>query len=75
MLAVKGRLLLQLLRDSEGRLLHRLPLWDREDLENADLIAEFQREARVVRKAVTGDLTKVERDLSPFTHFVASEWY
>lgn len=24
-----------------------------------DLIAEFQREARVVRKAVTGDLTKV----------------
>ena len=50
---------MQLLRDTEIELLHPLPLWERADLKEADLIAEFQREARVVRKAVSGDLTKV----------------
>ena len=40
-------------------MLHPTPLWEREDLRAEQVVAEFQREARMVRKAVTGDLTKV----------------
>ena len=55
---------LQLLRDSDDGLLNSMPLWKREDLKDLDLIAEFQREARVLRRAVTGDLTKVIPDVN-----------
>ena len=40
-------------------MLHPTPLWERDDLRAEQVVAEFQREARMVRKAVTGDLTKV----------------
>ena len=50
---------MQLLCDTEEGMLHPSPLWEREDLRAEQVVAEFQREARMVRKAVTGDLTKV----------------
>ena len=51
---------LQLLhgQDEEGPL-HKVPLWNREDLDDACLVGEFQRECRVMRKGVNGDLIKV----------------
>lgn len=36
-----------------------MPLWCRPGLSDAGLVAEFRREARVVRKGMDGDLIKV----------------
>lgn len=51
--------LVQLLRTSEEGPLRREPLWERGDLGPEALISEFQRECRIVRKGVDGDLCKV----------------
>ena len=50
---------MQLLRSAEGGPLSAIPLWDRDDLDASDLILEFQRECRVIRKGIDGDLLKV----------------
>jgi hypothetical protein len=50
---------LQLLRASGDSPLHGTPLWCRPALSDAALVAEFRREARVVRKGMDGDLIKV----------------
>lgn len=49
----------QLLRGAEDSPLARDPLWERPDLAPGALVGEFQRECRVVRKGVDGDLHKV----------------
>ena len=59
---------MQLMRDSLTNVLHPLPLWERHDLPADLIVPEFQREARVVRKAVTGDLTKVFLLASVYTY-------
>ncbi len=46
----------QLLQGGEA---HHVPLWKRSDLSPEQLITEFRRECRVVRKAMEGDLVKV----------------
>jgi hypothetical protein len=51
--------LLQLLRAGGDSPLHAVPLWCRPGLSDAGLVAEFRREARVVRKGMDGDLIKV----------------
>lgn len=50
---------LKLLLGAEGGESNSLPLWRREDLTEQQLIVEYQREARKVRKAVTGNIVKV----------------
>ena len=50
---------MQLLRGAEDSPLARAPLWERPDLAPGALVGEFQRECRVVRKGVDGDLHKV----------------
>ena len=49
----------QLLRGAEDSPLAGAPLWERGGLAPAALVSEFQRECRVVRKGVDGDLHKV----------------
>lgn len=49
----------QLLRGVEDSPLARDPLWERTGLAPGALVGEFQRECRVVRKGVDGDLHKV----------------
>lgn len=50
---------MQLLQKWEGAgPLNPTPLYKRSDLNDDELVAEFQREARVVRKGVSGDLIK-----------------
>ena len=51
--------MLQLLRAGGDSPLHATPLWCRPGLSDAGLVAEFRREARVVRKGMDGDLIKV----------------
>jgi hypothetical protein len=53
---------LQLLRAGGDSPLHGTPLWRRPGLSDAALVAEFRREARVVRKGMDGDLIKVGID-------------
>lgn len=48
----------QLLRGAEDSPLAGAPLWERGGLAPAALVSEFQRECRVVRKGVDGDLHK-----------------
>ncbi|KAA6417525.1 MAG: 2-phosphoglycerate expressed [Trebouxia sp. A1-2] len=47
----------ELLRTSKDKPLHQRPLWERPDLDHAQLISEFQRECHVVRRSIDGDLT------------------
>lgn len=55
---------MQLLRTQEDGPLNKTPLWERDDLASPEeLIREFQRECRLVRKGVDGDLVKVRGDL------------
>jgi hypothetical protein len=48
-----------LLRLSEDSPLCRVPLWERGDLGETQLLGEFQRECAMVRKGIDGDLLKV----------------
>ena len=57
---------MQLLRTSEDKPLNGRPLWERSDLDVAQLVNEFQRECHVVRRSIDGDLVKV---LSLQPHF------
>ncbi|KAL0041761.1 hypothetical protein WJX79_003730 [Trebouxia sp. C0005] len=52
----------ELLRTSKDKPLHQRPLWERPDLDHAQLISEFQRECHVVRRSIDGDLVKTIRD-------------
>jgi hypothetical protein len=49
----------QLLRASDDAPLHPTPLWARSQLADSQLVQEFRRECRVVRKGMDGDLVKV----------------
>jgi hypothetical protein len=55
-------IMLQLLHAGGDSPLHGTPLWCRPGLSDAALVAEFRREARVVRKGMDGDLIKVGID-------------
>lgn len=50
---------LQLLRTSEDKPLNGRPLWERSDLDAAQLVNEFQKECHVLRRSIDGDLVKV----------------
>ncbi len=50
--------LLQLLRTSEWGALSSTPLWAREGLAEDELISEFQKECRIIRRGLDGDLCK-----------------
>ena len=50
-----------------------MPVWRRQDLNDSQLIAEFQREARVIRKGVSGDLIKVRTLCALVTSRAAQE--
>ncbi|KAK9831529.1 hypothetical protein WJX81_006265 [Elliptochloris bilobata] len=52
----------ELLRSAEDSPLAAAPLWERQGLAPGALVGEFQRECRVVRKGVDGDLHKCIRD-------------
>lgn len=49
----------QLLRTGELGQLSGTPLWSREGLDGDELISEFQKECRIIRRGLEGDLTKV----------------
>ena len=49
----------QLMRMAQDGPLQRGPLWERGDLAAGDLVLEYLRECRVVRKALDGSLAKV----------------
>ncbi|KAK9815940.1 hypothetical protein WJX72_012313 [[Myrmecia] bisecta] len=51
-----------LIRLSEDSPLQQTPLWERSELPPTHLVNEFQRECRIVRKGVEGDLIKAIRD-------------
>ncbi|WIA30378.1 hypothetical protein OEZ86_000464 [Tetradesmus obliquus] len=55
----------ELLRAGGDSPLHATPLWCRLGLSDAGLVAEFRREARVVRKGMDGDLIKTLTDGKP----------
>ena len=51
--------MVQLLRSADDMPMNAKPLWDRSDLSDTQLIAQFQTECQVVRKSIDGDLVKV----------------
>jgi hypothetical protein len=57
----------QLLRGAGDSPLAAAPLWERAGLAPAALVGEFQRECRVIRKGVDGDLHKARRG-TPWQH-------
>ncbi|KAL3138879.1 hypothetical protein ABBQ32_005706 [Trebouxia sp. C0010 RCD-2024] len=52
----------ELLRTSEDKPLNGRPLWERSDLDAAQLVNEFQKECHVLRRSIDGDLVKTIRD-------------
>lgn len=58
---------MQLLRTSKDKPLHKRPLWERPDLDHAQLISEFQRECHVVRRSIDGDLVKASLSIPLLT--------
>jgi hypothetical protein len=51
--------MLQLVRLEQGGPLPETPIWDRDDIVDGRLIAEFREECRLIRKCLEGDLSKV----------------
>ncbi|GMH08777.1 hypothetical protein Nepgr_010617 [Nepenthes gracilis] len=55
----------ELLRTSTDAPLASTPVWEREFLSSEELITEFCRECRIVRKGLAGDLKKAMKDGKP----------
>ena len=51
--------MLQLLRATNGQLSSEPPVWAHSAGPEADLVARYQQQCRLVRKALDGDLVKV----------------
>lgn len=51
---------MQLLRSTEDMPVSSKPLWERSDLDDNELLAEFFKECQVVRRSIDGDLVKVQ---------------
>lgn len=54
----------QLLRSADDIPMNGKPLWERSDLDDTQLVTEFQRDCQVVRRGIDGDLVKVCTDWS-----------